>query len=121
MTWAARPGTLLFVPDSPAKIAAAVREGVPACSVVRLWGANAFRPADLIYDVTNATAPDEHTLRIDLYLALENEHVTVEVKDPDWWQVVDGSLDVRRASSVSWAGLVQRPGAPGAFALHLGH
>jgi len=100
-------------------ITAAQRE-VPRCGVLRLWGANIFRPGDVIYDVRSVTAVGE-TLRIELFLALDNSTDVVEVDAPENFRIKDGSLKISRAAAVRWNGQPKtRP--PGSMdpALHLG-
>ena len=104
-----------------AELAAAVASEVPDCSALRLWGANVFRPGDIVYSVKSATAKGD-TLRVELFLALDGSTDVVEVDKPEGGKVKKGSLKVASAAAVRWNGEA-RPKAAGSTepALHLGH
>jgi hypothetical protein len=103
-----------------AELITAAQRDVDHCSVLRLWGANVFRPGDVVYSVKSITAKGD-TLRVELFLALDNSTDVVEVDSPEGGRIKDGSLKISRAAAVRWnGGLCKRP--PGSMdpALHLG-
>jgi hypothetical protein len=104
-----------------AELVTAARSEVQGCSALRLWGANIFRPGDVVYAVKSIAVKGE-TLRVELFLALDNSTDVVEVDAPEGGRIKDGSMKISRAAAVRWnGGLRKRP--PGSMdpALHLGN
>ena len=104
-----------------AELISAAKIDVPDCSALRIWGANIFRPGDVVYQVKSIAARGD-TLRIELFLALDNSTDVVEVDSPEGGKIKDGSLKISRAAAVRWnGGLRKRPVGSMDPALHLGN
>ena len=104
-----------------AELVAAAKTEVPDCSTLRIWGANIFRPGDIVYAVKSITARGD-TLRVELFLALDNSTDVVEVDAPEGGKIKSASLKIARAAAVRWNG-EPRSKPPGSMdpALHLGN
>ena len=103
-----------------AELVTAAKSEVPVCSALRMWGANIFRPGDIVYAVKSIAVRGD-TLRIELFLSLDNSTDVVEVDVPEGGKIKDGSLKISRAAAVRWNGQ-PRTRPPGSMdpALHLG-
>ena len=99
------------MPKPLSEIAKSIGQSVKACSVVRLHGANVFPPGDVIYQLTAARAEGEALLVLEFFLAMTGERPKLEIHDPKGCRVVDGNLEVKSASKVTWAGAVDEPPA----------
>jgi hypothetical protein len=104
-----------------AELVAAAKNEVPDCSALRIWGADIFRPGDLVYAVKSVAARGD-TLRVELFLALDNSTDVVEVDAPEGGRIMKASLKISRAAAVRWNG-ERRSRPPGSMdpALHLGN
>ncbi len=103
-----------------AELVDAAKNEVPDCSALRIWGANVFRPGDVTYAVRSIAARGD-TLRVELFLSLDNSTEVVEVDSPEGGRIKDGSLKISRAAAVRWNGEPRkRPAGSMDPALHLG-